>query len=107
LGFRKPDLFTNLTVDEMVSITVAAQPGSAVYHAVNDGWTITDHLLATMGEQQAGLVNLQNRHARPGVTDRRPAKPADVHDHSTPVKQITFDVMSIDDYKARRAAKGA
>lgn len=105
LGFRKSDMFTTLTIGEMMAIVVAAPPSSAIYHAVNGGWTITDHLLATMGEQHAGLIQLQNRHLRPGVTDVRPAKPANVHDHSKPVLRIGFDSMSVTDYEALRAAR--
>ena len=83
---------------------MAAPPGSAIYHAVNEGWTLTDHLLATLGEQQAGLAYLPHRVARPGVTDIRPAKPARVNDHTRRVQRITFDTMTIDELEARRAA---
>jgi hypothetical protein len=95
-------MFTTLNVDEMVSIVVAAQPGTAIYHAVNDGWTLTDHLIATTGEQQAGLTELRKRIARPGVTDTRPAKPVSALDHSKPVQKITFDPMTIEQFEARR-----
>lgn len=105
LGYHKRDIFTTLTVGEMVAIVVAAPPNTAIYHAVNGGWTITDHLLATMGEQQAGLIQLQNRHLRPGVTDIRPAKPASVHDHSKPVQHIAFDTMTVDEFEKRRAER--
>lgn len=97
-------MFTTLTVDEMVSIVVAAQPGTAVHYAVNGGWTTEGHLLATMYEHQNGF---QHRIARPGVTDTRPAKPASIHDHSKPFQKITFDVTTIDELEARRRAKGA
>ena len=98
-------MFTNLTVSEMVSIVVAAPPNSAVYHAVNDGYTLTDHLLATLNEQQAGLGYIPGRIARPGVTDTRPARPVSIHDRSSPVKHITFDRMTIDELEARRRAR--
>lgn len=105
LGFRKADIFTTLAVEEMVAIATAAPPGSAVYHALNEGWTITDHLLATMAEQQGGLVTLQNRMMRPGVTDIRPSRPPSVRDHSKPVVRVDFDVNSVDEFERRRAAR--
>lgn len=96
-------MFTTLTVSEMVAIVVAAQPGTAIYHAVNGGFTVTDHLLATMYEHQAGIAHLNHRIARPGVTDIRPSKPADIRDPNT--KTILFDSMPIDELAAR--LKGA
>ena len=105
LGYRKRDIFTTLNLNEMMSIVLAAPPGTATYYAVNGGWTTTDHLLATMGEQQAGLVQLHERLPRPGVTDVRPSKPPSVHDHSSRVKRIAFDTMTIDELEARRAAR--
>lgn len=105
LGYRKSDIFTTLTVEDMTAIIVAAPPGSAVHHAVNDGFTLTDHLLATMYEHQAGLVRPTSRVQRPGVTDMRPARPASVHNHDRPVQKISFDLMTIDELEARRRAK--
>jgi hypothetical protein len=102
LGYRRHDMFTTLNIQDMLSIVVAAQPGTAIYHAVNDGWTLTDHLIATTGEQQAGLTELRKRILRPGVTDIRPAKPASALDHSKPVQRITFDPMTIEDFERRR-----
>ena len=105
LGYRKADMFTRLTVNEMISIVLAAPPGTAVHHAVNGGWTMTDHLLATGFEQQAGLTQLPRRIERPGVTDTRPSRPANVHDHTQPVQRIRFDVMTIDELEKRRRAR--
>lgn len=91
----------------MVSIVVAAQPGTAIYHAVNGGFSLTDHLLATMYEQQAGLVDPKERIARPGVTDTRSMRMPDLRDPK--VKKLTFDSMTIDDFEAlrRERIKGA
>ena len=102
LGFRKADIMAErLSVDEMASVCVAAQPGSAVFHAVNEGWTITDHLLATMSEQQAGLVTLPYRHVRPGVTDidtrQRPPTRFDDRNNS----MIMLDVMPLHELMER------
>lgn len=48
---------------------VAAPPGTSVRYVMDEGYSITDHLLATMSEQQAGLVTLQKRYQRPGVVE--------------------------------------
>jgi hypothetical protein len=89
-----------LTVDEMMSIVLAAPPGTAVHHSRNGGWTTTDHLLATMSEYQAGLVTFPHRLARPGVTDLRPSRFPDLTGPG--VKKVLLDSMTIDEYEQRR-----
>lgn len=97
-------MFTpKLTASEIVSIIVGAQPGTAVYHSINKGWTTTDHLLATMSEYQAGLVSLPQRFSRPGVADVRPGKMPDIRDPNT--NRLAFDSMTIDEFEARRKAR--
>jgi hypothetical protein len=107
LGYRKSDWFTTLSTFDMIAIIAGADPNSAIYHAFNGGWTTSDHLLATMYEQQAGLVpGGSQRIARPGVTDVRPARLPDLRDKKT--RKLTFDSMTIDEYEARMARlKGA
>lgn len=87
----------------MVSIVVAAPPNSAIYHAVNGGYTTTDHLLATQLEYQAGLVGLPARIARAGVTDTRPTRLPNLRDSG----RMMFDSMTIDEYEARKAGRRA
>lgn len=87
----------------MISIVVGSDPNSAVYYAVNGGFSLTDHLLATMYEQQAGLVAPRERIARPGVVDTRPSKLPDLRDPKT--KRLIFDSMTIEEYEARRKAR--
>jgi hypothetical protein len=61
-------MFTDrFTASEVMSMIVAAPPGTSVRYVMDEGYSITDHLLATMSEQQAGLVTLQTRYSRPGV----------------------------------------
>jgi hypothetical protein len=104
LGFRAADAFTpRLPASEVISIVYAAPPNSSVHHALSGGWTITDHLLATMSEQQAGLAILPERIARPGVTDTRPTKLPDIRDPNT--KKLAFDSMTIPEFEARRRAR--
>lgn len=76
LGFRAKDMFTTLTLAEMVSIVVASPPGSAVRYFLDQGWSRTDHLLANMQEQAAGVAKLPEAYARPGL-EQRPADPLD------------------------------
>jgi hypothetical protein len=56
-----------LSFDEFVSFALGAPPSSALGLAVNEGWTLTDHLLASRLEQAEGLIHLVARHNRPGV----------------------------------------
>lgn len=87
----------------MLAIVVGADPNSSVYHAVNGGFTLTDHLLATMYEHQAGLVAPKERIARPGVTDLRPGRIPDIRDPK--LRKMTFDSMTIEQYEARSRAR--
>jgi hypothetical protein len=66
LGYTADDIGTKLSVWQLVSIVVAAPPGTAVHHAVGN-WTRQEDLLAQLGEQRAGLVHLNARYPRPGV----------------------------------------
>lgn len=72
LGYHASDMFTTLTLGEMISIVVAAPATSAVRHFIDGGWSRTDHLLANMAEQQAGVAGLTKPFARPGLDERRP-----------------------------------
>lgn len=58
-----------LSLNEFISFVLGASPYSALGVAVNDGWTKTDHLLANMQEQHAGLIKLAGRYTRPGVEE--------------------------------------
>lgn len=72
LGYENPedDIFTDvLPLAKLLAIIVPSPPGTAVRWSLDKGWTLTDHLLANLGEQGAGLIELQGRHPRPGVSD--------------------------------------
>jgi hypothetical protein len=56
-----------LSFHEFVSFVLGAPPTSALGLSVNQGWTLTDHLLASRLEQADGLIHLVGRHNRPGV----------------------------------------
>lgn len=69
LGYRREDIGTpKLTLWELISIVVAAPPGTAVHHAQTRQGSLSQEaqLLADLGEQYAGLINLRSRYARPG-----------------------------------------
>ena len=69
LGYKTEDMFTTLSVAEMVAIVQAAPPDSSIRFFMDGGWTRTDHLLANMQEDSAGLANLSSPYERPGVDD--------------------------------------
>lgn len=96
LGFRAADMFTpKLTASEVISIIVAAPAASALRWSIDEGFTLTDHLLATLSEQQEGLVRLPGRHRRPGIDTAAP------HPGSR-INGVPADVVSIADFEARR-----
>jgi hypothetical protein len=69
LGHRANDIGTpKLTLWELISIVVAAPIGSSVREVLDGGWSRTDSLLANLGEQQSGHLQLTGRYPRPGVT---------------------------------------
>jgi hypothetical protein len=71
LGYENPedDIFTDvLPLSKLLAIIVPSPPGTAVRWSLDNGWTLTDHLLANLGEQEAGLIELPGRHPRPGVS---------------------------------------
>src|SRR5574338_885910 len=74
MGYTVDDIGPKLSVWQLISIVKASPPGSAVFHAENKGWDRASHLLANLGEQQAGLMNLKSRHPRPGVDYYEPQR---------------------------------
>lgn len=78
---------------------IAERRGSAVFHSENDGWDRTSHLVASLGEQQAGLMNLRSRHPRPGVEYHEPQR---LSSNEQPYNGVTLQVMTIDELKAKR-----
>jgi hypothetical protein len=59
--------------------------------------------LATAMERDAGLVDMRQRLARPGVTDTRPSTPPRIN-HDKPVQKLGLDVMTIQEFEARLRA---
>jgi hypothetical protein len=100
LGFRESDIGTKLSVWELISIVIASPPSSALYHAEYGGWSQTDHLLANLGEQQAGLLQLSSRHPRPGVEY---FEPPEMSTNERPYNDVRMDVMTVDELKQKRA----
>lgn len=98
LGLHAVDMFTErLTAGEVMSMIIGAPPGTSVRYVMDGGYTLTDHYLAILSEQQAGLVTLQSRHQRPGVTvdEGLPAR-------SKTRRDVFVDIAA---FEARRKAK--
>lgn len=72
LGFTTADMFTTLSVAEMVAIVVGAPPNSSLRYFIDGGWSREAQLLANINEQNAGVANLQAPYERPG-TEFKPA----------------------------------
>lgn len=72
LGYRAKDMFTDqLTTPAMIAIA-QAPPGTAVHHAITEGWSPEAHLLANLSEQSAGLIQPPDRYPRPGMKIQEP-----------------------------------
>lgn len=101
LGRTADDIGTDkLTTCQLISIVLAAPPGTAV-HAFNpNAWSRTDELIANLGEQQAGLVSLNARYARPQV-DSSFVKPRTEFDSLPPYEGIPLDAAPVDEFTAK------
>lgn len=98
LGYRVSDIFSTLTLEELLAVVIAAPPSSSVRTALDAGWSREAHLLANMQEQRAGLTDLSEPYERPGV-ERAPKT----------VSQgiIQSDVMTWDEMDALDAKRDA
>lgn len=88
-----------LTLCQLISIVLAAPPGTAV-HTFSGGWSRTEELLANLGEQKAGLLSLDGRYARPQV-DSTPVKPYSEFDNLAPYKGQLFDAAPVDEFTTK------
>jgi hypothetical protein len=102
LGFSAD---TPIGIDEVVAIIMASPPGSAVRYAIEDGWSHTDHLLANLAEQGAGLSHLPKPYQRPGATPT--AAPAPDPGPLRSDGSFAFSPMTVDDFKAQRERRAA
>lgn len=106
LGLHADDIGTaKLSCWEFISIVVASPPNSAVFHA-DKRWSQSDELMANLGEQQAGVLNLNGRYARPGVD---PAKqPSSIGGgYQVGGMSVRLDALPVVDFKAKLAAAQA
>ncbi|AMQ66957.1 tail assembly chaperone [Mycobacterium phage Bipper] len=91
-----------LGMAKLGSIVLAAQPGTAVYHAVNEGWTPEAHLLANQLEQRAGLLNMARRMPRTGVPAETPQPPP-----TNPRRVDSWDSLPLEEFERLRQANYA
>jgi hypothetical protein len=97
---------------KLISIVLAAPPGSACHHFDPNAWSRTDELIATLSEQQAGIVTLDARYERPQV-DSTPQKRPSPMDGMMPYRGITLDALPNDEFtvklkeRQRKAREGA
>lgn len=103
LGFHADDIGTKLTCWELISIVVAAPPHSAVFHA-DKRWSQTDELMANLGEQQAGVLNLSGRYTRPGVDPAAHRSSIGGSDYQMGGMGVRLDALPVVDFKAKLAA---
>lgn len=101
LGKTADDIGTpNLTVCQLISVVLAAHPGTAVHHFDPNRWSRTDELIANLGEQQAGLLSLNARYARPQV-DSTPAPSGQVMGATAPYMGMQFEAHPVDEFTVK------
>lgn len=112
---KDPDdiLTERLPLKTMLAIICPSPPGTAVRWALDEGWTRTDHLLANLAEQNAGLIDLGRRHPRPGVqqteSQARANRATQIAQRGgvTTEKVVGFDSMTIEEWEAEKAKNWA
>ena len=103
LGFTVDDIGPNLSPCQLISIVLAAPPGTAVHHYDPTRWSRTDELLANLGEQQAGVLTLDGRYERPQVDSTPGPKPlTDTKGVVTaPFMGIPLEAHPVDEFTVR------
>lgn len=100
LNLSADDIGTpKLTLCQLISIVLAAPPGSAV-HYFEGRWSRTDELLANFSEQQAGLINLNARYPRPQV-DSTPARRRTAMDDLPNFMGQPLSAMPVDEFTVK------
>lgn len=89
-----------LPVTKFISIVLAAPPGSACHHFNPNAWSRIEELIATLGEQQAGIVNLSARYERPEV-DTTPQKPYSPMDNMPDYRGIQLEAYPADEFTVK------
>lgn len=103
----------SLCWDDLYAFIFAAPPGTAVFHAVEKGWTTADYLLAHAIDRLSILIwqKTEGAHKKPprGMPERFP-RPSD----EKPVKSVgdtanvgttAATVTTVEDYIAKRAER--
>jgi hypothetical protein len=102
LGYTADDIGGRLTLCQLISVVVAAPPNSSLGSL---RWSRSDELLANLGEQQAGLVDLNARYARPEVDSVPNSRPRTEYDNLPPYKGIQLDSIPVDEFTAKLKAR--
>lgn len=106
----------SLCWDDLYAFIFAAQPGTAIFHAVEKGWTTTDYLLAhvidgvavnnwqrTEGARKRPPRNVPKPFPRP--SDQKSSNDAAAVGDTAHVGGDAVTVISVEDYVARRAER--
>lgn len=104
----------SLTWDDLYAFIFASPPGTAVYHALEKGWTTTDYLLAhvvdgirvnnwqrTEGATKKPPRGMPKPFPRPSDNDKRDAQIGD----TARVGSAKATVITVAEYAERRAAR--
>lgn len=104
LGYRVADMFTTLTVADMVAIVCGAPPDSSIRFFMTEGWSKEAWLLANMQEEKSGLAELKKPYERPEMEQRPGAQVGDNAMFGGQAEEMTWDeAIARDEERYRRA----
>lgn len=102
----------SLTWDDLYAFIFSAPPGTAVFHAVEKGWTTSDYLLACVIDGVRILAWQKTEGAQKKPPRNMPKPFPRPHDEQTPqvgqvvsVGGVSATVTTIDDFLSKRAAR--
>lgn len=107
LHWRFSDVGKSLSLNEFASIVLAAPPDSAVGFAVTEGWTLANHLIASLCELQAGLIGLKSRLPRPGVDYGEVPEATEYATNEQPYNNVRMQSMTVEELQARKGTVNA
>ncbi len=94
---------SEITLWQLISVVVAAPPGTAVYHAETRRGPFTPEaqLMQNLSEQHAGLIDVDRRYQRPGVdSDFRPPRRGTMEALPN-YKGVALEALPVDEHQAK------
>lgn len=102
-GVTLDDVGDKISLEALVACAVYAPPGTYLFHKVNQGWTVNDHLQA----QAIDALNLLVWSKTVDAQEKRPRyKPEPIPRPGMAVAEVKADVLTVEDYMRRLKERG-